>query len=99
MGAYNTTLRQFRNEKNLTLKKASKEIGISRLRLFLFENGYFKPRGKTLDKIEKYYDKKIDLTDENSYPVPFNKKQNVLYIFYKQKWLSQSSLLYLNRIQ
>lgn len=78
MSAYNTTLRQFRNEKNLTLKKASKEIGISRLRLFLFENGYFKPRGKTLDKIEKYYDKKIDLTDENSYPVPFNKKQTNL---------------------
>ena len=75
MNAYNTTLKRFRDERNLTLKKASKEIGISRLRLFLFENGYFRPRGKTLNKIEKYYNTKLDFTGENSYPVPTKNKQ------------------------
>ena len=62
---YNEELINLRNKKNLSIKEAAKEIGISRFSLFLYENGYFKPNKKSIEKIEKFYNKSLDL---NTYP-------------------------------
>ena len=69
--SYNQQLVEIRREKNLTLKEAAKGIGISSLRLFLIENGYFRARKKVLEKIESFYQRKIDYSNNNEYPGPF----------------------------
>ena len=65
---YNQQLVSLRRQKNLSLKQCAKEIGISSFRLNLFEMGYFRPKGKTLEKIENYYQTKIALEGDKDYP-------------------------------
>ena len=69
--AYNQQLVNLRKAKDLSLKQAAKQIGISRIRLFLLENGYFRPHGKPLEKIEKFYETQIDFSDGKDYPGHF----------------------------
>lgn len=70
MQHYNTKLKQLRDEKGLSLKEASKAIGIFYFQLYLYENGYFHPSKRALKKIEKFYGTKISLEGESSYPAP-----------------------------
>ena len=46
MNSYNAQLVKLREERNLTIKEAAKGAKVNRFMLFLFENGYFRPRGK-----------------------------------------------------
>ena len=65
---YNQQLIKLREDKEISVKQAAKGIGISSFRLFLFEAGYFRPKGKTLEKIEAFYESKIDFEGEKDYP-------------------------------
>lgn len=70
--SYNQQLRNIRTEKSLSLKQAAKGIGITTFHLFLIENGYHRPHSKTLEKIEAFYDTKIDFAEYKDYPAPFH---------------------------
>ena len=60
--SYNVELARLRKERNLTRKVAAKEMGVPRFNLYLYENGYFKPNKKDLEKIEAYYGQSIDFS-------------------------------------
>ena len=72
MNSYNAQLVKLRKDRNLTLKEAAKGIGITRFTLFLFENGYFRPRGKTLRKINGFYESHISPHGLEAYPTPID---------------------------
>ena len=74
MTSYNVQLSLLRKKKNLTLKEAAKQIGISRLNLYLYENGYFRPNKKALKKIEDFYKEKVSFEGEDAYPAPLKEK-------------------------
>ena len=85
--AYNQQLVKLRKEKGLSIKEAAKQIGIASFRLFLYENGYFRPKGKIQEAIENFYGSKIDFSDGKEYPGPFplegkkkkvNKKRRII---------------------
>ena len=88
MNSYNVVIRNLRKEKGLSLKEASKRIGISRLSLFFYENGYFRPRYKALSKIEEFYEKEISIRGIDAYPTPTmngpNKKHTPRSLFVKR---------------
>ena len=66
--SYNRQLIENREKAGLSLKAAAKAIGISSFRLFLYENGYARPRGKALGKIESFYGVPLDYSEDNEYP-------------------------------
>ena len=66
--SYNQQLVDARKKKRLTIKDAAKKIGISRFKLFLYENGYFRPGTKSIDKIQNFYEMTIDYSNNNEYP-------------------------------
>lgn len=66
--SYNRQLMKRREEAGLTLKAAAKAIGISSFRLFLYEGGYARPRGKALEKIESFYGFSLDYSGDREYP-------------------------------
>ena len=70
MNNYNACLLDLRKKNSLSLKDASKGIGISKLRLYLYENGYFRPSKKYLEKINNFYHSDLTLDKENAYPIP-----------------------------
>ena len=70
MNSYNLTLRNLREAKGLSIKEASKEIGISALGLYFYEEGYFKPTKKAKKKIEEYYQTTLEIDGMASYPTP-----------------------------
>ena len=74
MTSYNVRLSLLRKKKNLTLKEAADQIGITRLGLYLYENGYFRPTKKALKKIEDFYEEKISFEGEDAYPAPIKEK-------------------------
>ena len=74
MRNYNVHLIELREKKNLSLKDAAKAIGIARFRLYLLENGYFRPSKKTLEKIESFYEEKISFEGPDAYPAPTKDK-------------------------
>ncbi|MBQ2069325.1 MAG: helix-turn-helix transcriptional regulator [Bacilli bacterium] len=65
---YNRKLYTLRLDKGLSRKELSKELHISRFFLFLFERGYFRPRGKIKNKLESYFGITLDYKKENGYP-------------------------------
>ena len=66
--SYNRQLIEDREKAGLSLKAAAKAIGISSFRLFLYENGYARPRGKALGKIESFYGVPLIFSGTNEYP-------------------------------
>ena len=70
MNNYNAHLYGLRTEANLSLKAAAKGIGISRIKLYFFENGYFRPSKKDLKKINDFYKSDVSLKGDNAYPAP-----------------------------
>ena len=70
--SYNQQLINLRRHAGLKLTSAAKLIGVSSFKLFLYENGYYRPKGKSLEKIETFYGVKIDFECEKDYPGPFN---------------------------
>lgn len=74
MTSYNVQLSLLRKKRNLSLKEAAKQIGISRFVLYLYENGYFRPSKAALKNIEEFYQEKISLEGESSYPAPLKEK-------------------------
>ena len=73
MNSYNTHLTKLREKHGLSLKEAAKGIGITRIMLYFYENGYFRPRKKVLKKIEKFYGTSISLEGDSAYPAPTEK--------------------------
>ena len=74
MRNYNTYLLELRKEAGLSLKEASKRIGMSRLKLYFFENGYFRPKPKDLKKLNDFYQIDLSLVGEDAYPAPNKEK-------------------------
>lgn len=75
MRNYNTILFNLREKEKLSLKDAAKKIGISTWKLYLYENGYFRPSHKNLKKIEAFYNTTISFEGENAYPAPTKEKK------------------------
>ena len=65
---FNQQLFALRLSKGLSRKEASRQAGVSRPALFLYEKGYLRPRGKDLEKLESFYDAKINFLGEKEYP-------------------------------
>ena len=65
--SYNQQLVEGRVERGLSLKEAAKEIGISRITLFFYERGYYRPSKKNLEKINNFYGH-ININEANEYP-------------------------------
>ena len=74
MKNYNTYLSLLRKEKGLSIKEAAKKIGINRFKLYYYENGYFRPNKKDLEKINHFYETDISLKGEDAYPAPIKEK-------------------------
>lgn len=74
MTSYNVQLSLLRKKRNLSLKEAAKQIGISRFVLYLYENGYFRPSKNALKNIEDFYQEKISFEGESAYPAPLKEK-------------------------
>lgn len=74
MTSYNVQLSLLRKKRNLSLKEAAKQIGISRFVLYLYENGYFRPSNAALKNIEEFYQEKISFEGESAYPAPLKEK-------------------------
>lgn len=70
MNSYNAQLVKLREERNLTIKEAAKGAKVNRFMLFLFENGYFRPRGKILRRLNAFYDGSISTKGIDAYPTP-----------------------------
>ncbi len=75
MNNYNTHLENLRKNRGLSLKQAAKEIGIHHWSLYFYENGYFRPHKRSLEKLEKFYGEKISLEGEDAYPAPTKEKE------------------------
>ena len=75
MKNYNSYLSELRKSKHLSLKEAAKGIGINRWMLYFYENGYFRPSKKNLDKIERFYQVKVSLEGMDAYPSPLKEKE------------------------
>ena len=73
MNNYNLHLSKLRESKNLSLKEASKAIGISWFMLYLYESGYFRPSKKALKKLSDFYKEEISINGEDAYPAPNEK--------------------------
>ena len=54
MKNYNAYLFELRKHENLSLREASKKIGINRWKLYFYENGYFRPTKKDLKKLNDF---------------------------------------------
>ena len=74
MNNYNTHLENLRKEKGLSLKEAAKAIGISRWSLYFYENGYFRPSKKALQKLTSFYGEEISIEGVDAYPAPNKEK-------------------------
>lgn len=74
MTSYNVQLSLLRKKRNLSLKEAAKQIGISRFVLYLYENGYFRPSKAALKNIEEFYQEKMSFEGESAYPAPLKEK-------------------------
>ena len=74
MNNYNTHLENLRKEKGLSLKEAAKAIGISRWSLYFYENGYFRPSKKALQKLNSFYGEEISIEGADAYPAPNKEK-------------------------
>lgn len=72
MNNYNVHLYKLRTERGLSLKEAAKGAKINRFMLFLYENGYFRPFGKTLRKLHAFYGEQISTLGLDSYPTPID---------------------------
>lgn len=70
MNNYNLHLSKLRESRQLSLKEAAKGIGISRFMLYLYENGYFRPSKKALQKLSAFYKEDISINNEDAYPAP-----------------------------
>ena len=74
MNSYNVLLKKYREERNLTIKELSKKVHISRLSLYFYECGYFRPSKKHLEKLENFFNEKISLEGLDAYPAPLVEK-------------------------
>ena len=74
MKNYNVHLSELRKKAKLSLKDAAKAIGINRWVLYFYENGYFKPTKKHLEKINNFYKVDLSLKGEDAYPAPTKEK-------------------------
>ena len=70
MRNYNTHLSSLREKLGLSIKQASKLIGISRMKLYFYEAGYFRPTQKDLEKINAFYKEDVKIDGIEGYPVP-----------------------------
>ena len=76
---FNQQLHSLRLSQGLSRKEAAKAMGLTRLRLFLYEKGYFRPRGKAKEKIESYYGTTLDFEKENDYPSAINDENKPVF--------------------
>ncbi len=70
MNNYNIRLVELRKAKGLSIKEASKAMGINKYKLFFYENGYFTPSRKNLAKINNFYEVDLSIMGEDGYPAP-----------------------------
>ena len=74
MKNYNIHLSELRKKANLSLKDAAKSSGVHRWKLYLYENGYFRPTKKDVQKLNTFYNTDISLQGEAAYPAPTKEK-------------------------
>ena len=74
MKNYNIHLSELRKSAHLSLKEAAKSIGINRWKLYFYENGYFRPTKKDLQKLNDFYKTEISLEGLDAYPAPTKEK-------------------------
>ena len=81
MGGYtfNQQLYSLRLGKGLSRKEASKGMGLTRLALFLYEKGYFRPHGKAKEKLQSYYGVALDFEKEKDYPSAINDENKPVF--------------------
>ena len=70
MNSYNVQLKKLRESHSLSIRECAKKIGISSIRLYLYEEGYFKPSKKAKKKIEEYFSTSISMEGLDAYPSP-----------------------------
>ena len=99
MSGYNVRIRELRLEQGLSLKEASKKIGINRFSLFLYEAGYLRPSFKKLKKINDYFHSNITNHGTEAYPTPqavkISKKYEKKRLFIKRIILGSLTTLML----
>lgn len=76
MKNYNVHLVELRKAKGLSIKEAAKSMGINRWMLYFYENGYFRPSKKAIEKLKNFYGETISLSGEDSYPIPFQSEES-----------------------
>ena len=74
MNNYNLRLSELRENAGLSLKEASKALKISKWKIYLYENGYFRPTKKDLKKFKDFYKEEISLEGDDAYPAPTKEK-------------------------
>ena len=74
MKNYNSHLLSLRQNAQLSLKDAAKQIGINKWLLYFYENGYFRPSKKNLEKINKFYQEEVSIEGTSAYPAPIKEK-------------------------
>ena len=72
MNSYNIQLKKLRESQSLSTRECAKKIGISSIRLYLYEEGYFKPSKKAKKKIEDYFGTSISMEGLDAYPSPIS---------------------------
>ena len=66
--SFNEQLYSLRLDRGLTRKEAAKAIGLTRFQIYLFELGYFRPRGKAKEKLESFFGTTIDYSKGRDCP-------------------------------
>lgn len=77
--SYNQQLVEERRNRKISIKEAAKEIGISKMSLFFYERGYYRPSKKRLEKITSFYEG-FEINETNEYP-----KESLIKIRVKRK--------------
>ena len=75
MNNYNSLLSSLRKEKNLSLREAAEQSGVNRWKLYFYENGYFRPTKKDLEKLNKFYNTELPVHGYYAYPAPTKEKE------------------------
>ena len=74
MNNYNNQLISLRENLNLSLREAAKGMGLPFWKLYLYENGYFRPNKKAREKINAFYKTELSISGDDAYPAPVKEK-------------------------
>ncbi|MBP3713621.1 MAG: helix-turn-helix transcriptional regulator [Bacilli bacterium] len=94
METFNSYIYNLRQKVGLNRKDAARLIGISKLALRLYEEGYILPRARAVDKLQRFYNEDFSqyLIKERTYPNPSAVKKEKKSFFYKfNSWLAKPS--------